>query len=281
MSLVGDDTGLARALAEAADRPDGCGFFFDFDGTLAHMHDDPDAAQPVAGVLAPLAELAALVDRVAIVSARPVSFLRSRFGGAGEVALYGLYGLESALPGGPVHTQPEVEVWAPIMVQLAERARRELPPDTIVEFKRLSVALHYRAAPERGDVVTAWAARLATELGLRQQVGRMVVELRPPVDADKGSVLAELIEELDCAWYIGDDVSDLAAFQALTDRERQDTNFHGVRVAVRNPESGAEVEAAADFVFASPTELPAFLTRAVEAIRAGAGTTSRGNPEVR
>ena len=69
-------------------------FFFDFDGVLSPVTDDPDASQPVESVLGVLEQLAAKVHRVAIGSARPVSFLRSRFDSLSHVDLYGLYGLE-------------------------------------------------------------------------------------------------------------------------------------------------------------------------------------------
>ena len=53
------------------------------------------------------------------------------------------------------------------------------------------------------------------EPGSSVQAGRMVIELKPPVNRDKGMVIGEAIRSAGCAWYFGDDVSDLKAFGAL------------------------------------------------------------------
>ncbi|GAA1806372.1 trehalose-phosphatase [Planosporangium flavigriseum] len=250
------------ALKATAERADNCVFFFDFDGTLAPIQDDPNAVQVTPGVLEAISELAARVRRVSLVSARPVDFLRSRFPDV-PLTLHGLYGLESQYVPGKTITYPPALPFADLMTELARRAERELPDEVLVEFKRLSVALHYRSAPELRDAVHAWAQDQASRHGLREQEGRMVIELKPSVQRDKGSVVAEEIEDFSCAWYFGDDLGDLAAFRALAVREAADPNFLGVRVAVRNPETGAEVAAAADLHLEGPAAVPAFLREAL------------------
>jgi trehalose 6-phosphate phosphatase len=254
---------VSVALSVTADRADECVFFFDFDGTLAPIQDDPDAVQLAPGVLDAVTELTTRVKRVAIVSARPVDFLRSRFPGV-PLTLHGLYGLEKQFDTGGTVTYPPALPWADVIAELARRAERELPADVLVEFKRLSVALHYRSAPELRDTVHAWAQQQADRHGLREQEGRMVIELKPSVQRDKGSVVAEEVEGFSCAWYFGDDLGDLTAFRALAACQAANPNFLGVRVAVGNPETGAEVAAAADLHLDGPIEVAAFL-REVEA----------------
>jgi trehalose 6-phosphate phosphatase len=258
---------VSRALEVAAERPRECGFFFDFDGTLAPIQDDPESVQPAAGVLGSLGQLVAVAGRVAIVSARPAAFLRSRFASLSGVALHGLYGLERSDAAGEVVTEPEAVPWIPVIAELAERARAELPPQVLVEFKRLSVALHYRAAPELRDEVEAWAERARAEVGLRAQTGRMVVELKPPVERDKGAVIAGELSGLASAWYFGDDVGDLPAFAAVARRQATGDGFAGVRVAVANPETGGQVTAAADIVIDSPAAVPTLLAEVLAAAR--------------
>lgn len=254
----GEAPGKARWRATAA-RAAECHLFFDFDGTLAPIGNDPSAVQPAPGVVAAMAELSRVVGHVAIVSARPVDFLQDRFAALPpEVDLYGLYGLE-VHHGGQTHTDPVALEWAPAMAQLADRARAEWPGDETVEFKRLSVALHYRTAPELGTRVEQWAHAEAERLGLRTQNGRMVVELKPPGHHDKGTVIAEAVKQAGCAWYFGDDLSDVKAFQALRDRAAGDPDFFGVCVAVANPETGRELSAAADLTLESPAALAEFL----------------------
>ncbi|MBU2662884.1 trehalose-phosphatase [Actinoplanes bogorensis] len=254
---------IDEAWAFTADHASSTTFFFDFDGVLSPVTDDPDASQPVSAVPGVLERLAESVQRVAIVSARPVSFLRSRFASLERVDLYGLYGLE-VWHEGQVVTEPAAEPWVPAMAELAERARAELPSSILIEYKRLSVALHYRTAPGEASTVERWGHEQAERLGLRIQAGRMVVELKPPVDQDKGMVITEGVRNAGCAWYFGDDMSDIKAFDALRAREAVDPAFFGVAVAVANPETGAEVSSAADLTLESPDEVASFLSRGLE-----------------
>lgn len=254
---------VERAWLTTAERASDFVLFFDFDGTLAPVGDDPTAVQPAPKVLAAIEALAPVVQRIAIVSARPVEFLRDHLGGLAGVDLYGLYGLEHSHSGGETVTEPAALPWMPTMVELAEQARAELPQGSLVEFKRLSVALHYRTAPQLAEAVESWGRARAERLGLRAQAGRMVLELKPPVDRDKGMVIDEVIRTAGGAWYFGDDVSDIKAFAALRARAAADAGFFGVCVAVANPETGQEVASAADLTIDSPAALGDFLTDAI------------------
>ncbi|WP_025618020.1 trehalose-phosphatase [Salinispora cortesiana] len=250
------------AWQTTAARAAGTVLFFDFDGTLAPVRDDPTAVHPAPKVLTAIEALAPVVRRIAIVSARPVDFLRERLGDLAGVDLYGLYGLEHSHSDGETVTEPAALPWVPTMAELTDRARTELPEGTLVEYKRLSVALHWRTAPQLGSAVTQWGRAQAEQLGLRVQAGRMVLELKPPVDRDKGMVIDEVVRDAEAAWYFGDDVSDIKAFAALRARTAADPHFFGVCVAVANPETGEEVAAAADLTIDSPTDLGDFLTAA-------------------
>jgi trehalose 6-phosphate phosphatase len=98
----------------------------------------------------------------------------------------------------------------------------------------------------------------------------MVVELKPPGQRDKGTVIAEAIRDAGCAWYFGDDLSDIKAFRALRQRAAEDPGFFGVCVAVANPETGQELSAVADLTLDSPTALADFLTAGLRVLRAAA-----------
>ncbi|AXO33202.1 trehalose-phosphatase [Micromonospora sp. B006] len=256
-----------HAWRATADRARDVVLFFDFDGTLAPVDDDPTAVRPAPNVLTALEALAPHVRRIAIVSARPVDFLRDHLGGLSGIDLYGLYGLEHSHSGGETVTEPAALPWVPTMSELAEQARAELPPGALVEFKRLSVALHWRTAPQLGELVQEWGRAQAERLGLRAQPGRMVLELKPPVDRDKGMVIGETVRDAGGAWYFGDDVSDIKAFAALRARAAADPGFLGVCVAVANPETGHEVADAADLTLDSPAALADFLTDALRHLR--------------
>jgi trehalose 6-phosphate phosphatase len=251
-------------IARAAE----CVLFFDFDGVVAPVGDDPNAVQPVPEVMAAIAGLAESVQRVVVVSARPVDFLRERFGHLEEIDLYGLYGLEHSHGSGETNTEPAALPWVPAMAELADRARAELPEGALVEYKRLSVALHYRTNPHLAEQVDAWGRAEAERLGLRVQTGRMVIEIKPPVDRDKGMVIRDVASSAGCAWYFGDDVSDIKAFDALRELEAADERFFGICVAVANPETGQDVARAADLTIDSPQALGKFLAEALHTLRA-------------
>src|SRR5262249_50692571 len=122
--------------------------------------------------------------------------------------------------------------------------------------KRLTASFHYRERPEGRAVLEDVAARAEAE-GFCPRWGRMVLEVRPPVDADKGTALRHLLERagLRRALYAGDDTTDLDAFRALDGLDL------GVRVAVRSAEAPAGLEAAADVVVDGPVEVAALLER--------------------
>jgi trehalose 6-phosphate phosphatase len=107
-------------------------------------------------VTAAVAGLAKHVRQISLVSARPVDFLRDRFPTLHSVDFYGLYGLEHSRGHGATLTEPDALPWVPAMAELAERARTELPEGALVEYKRLSVALHYRTSPYLAPEVEAW-----------------------------------------------------------------------------------------------------------------------------
>ncbi|MEV0384451.1 trehalose-phosphatase [Nonomuraea sp. NPDC050643] len=255
---------FAEAVSATVSESTKSGFFFDYDGTIAPIMRDPAAVRPVPGAMARLEALSRLVGRVAVVSARPAAYLCERFANLPQVGLFGLYGMQTVVDG-QVRTDAEAQPWTPVMRGLAADAARDLPGGVLVEDKAPLVSLHYRAVPSLRGVVERWASGKAAELGLRQQYGRMVVDLRPPVERDKGTIIERETEALTRAWYFGDDLSDGLAFDALRGRERRDPAFIGVTVAVANGETGDELARRADFTAESPEDVPAMLDHVISA----------------
>ncbi len=247
--------------------PQECGFFFDFDGTLAPIQLDPDTVQPIDGVASRLATLAETFGRVALVSARPAAFLSSRFRDVSNIHYFGLYGLEFARDDSDIMTHPVAASYLDRMAALADAASAELPQGVGVERKRLTVALHYRANPELGAQVRQWARAKADEQGLALQDGRMVCELKPPGTPDKGIVVTENSAVLKFVWYFGDDIGDVPAFESLAKLDATRDDFTAMLVAVHNPESGTAVQDLATTLLSGPAEIPDFLDRILAAAR--------------
>ncbi len=116
----------------------------------------------------------------------------------------------------------------------------------------MAVTVHWRRAPEAEGWVTQAVAAEVERSGLRAHPGRLSVELRPPLDVDKGSVVRDLVGPLSAACYFGDDLGDLPAFEALAVLRTQ--GLHTVSVAVVDVESDPTVAATADLTVSGQRE---------------------------
>ena len=246
-------------LAAARRQPQRTGIFIDFDGTLAPIVDEPAAARPWPGTPALLGRLAAVVARVAVVSGRPVEFLSEHLAEAVGAEFLGLYGLERAGAHGS-GTTPEAEPWRPVVDDVAAGAERDAPAGVAVEHKGLTVTLHYRAAPGMAGWVDDFARAAAARTGLLAHGGKMSVELRPPVEVDKGTVVRELADGLDVVLFAGDDRGDLPAFAEMGRLRLAGRQTLGV--ASGGAETPDEVVAAADIT----VDGPAGVARLLESI---------------
>jgi len=236
------------ALGPLLAEPDRAGIFVDYDGTLSEIVDDPAAARPLEGAAAALDALAARYGRVAVLSGRPVDFLAPWFGPA--VMLSGLYGLETIVHGRRLD-HPLGGVWREVVDDVALQSASRGPDGMRVESKGLSLTLHYRGRQEREAAVRAWAEQQAARSGLELRAARASFELHPPIDVDKGTSLLELADDLGAVCFMGDDVGDLPAFDAL---DALDANgVATVRVGVRSAEVAGELLERSDLVVDGPT----------------------------
>lgn len=209
----------------------------DFDGTMSPIVQDPDAAAPAPGAVESLVELSSGVGELAVISGRPLSFLTRFF--PPEVSTVGLYGLQMRRHGERVE-HPNAGVWRETMSDVASSAELRGPADMRVELKELSITLHYREHPELADEVEAYARDAADAAGLRVRTARMSVELHPPIDEDKGTALERLAaDHTGAVVFLGDDVGDLPAFDALDRLEAAGREV--LRVAVRTDEFADEL----------------------------------------
>jgi trehalose 6-phosphate phosphatase len=202
----------------------------DVDGTLAPIAERPEDARVPTETRVELARLAGRYALVACVSGRPAAEVETMLGVPG-VEIVGEHGLE---------LEPLAAAWAGRMQEFARRV------DWPSERKRLSLSFHFRRADDEAAART-YLTRVADEAaaeGLVPRWGRMVLEVRPPVDAHKGTAVRALVARADVrrALYAGDDRTDLDAFDGLESLEL------GLRVAVASPEVPPELLAAADLV---------------------------------
>ncbi len=227
----------------------------DFDGTLSPIVADPAAAVPLDGVVDALHGLAARYARVAVVSGRPVAFLRDRLEldsrPPSALVLSGLYGIER-LEGGAYSVDETALGFRAAVEEVAMLADADAPPGVGVERKGLSVTLHVRTAVAEDRWARSWAESAATAHGLVVHEGRMSFELRPPVALDKGTVVRSLIEGMAAACFLGDDLGDLPAFDALSHLATS-TGATVVRIGVRSTEAPPALLERSDLVVDGPT----------------------------
>ncbi|WP_334144080.1 trehalose-phosphatase [Rhabdothermincola sp.] len=236
-----------EALEPLVRNPAAAGIFMDFDGTLSEIVSDPDEAIPLDGAVEVLDELASIYGRVGILSGRPVSFLEQFF--PHSVLLAGIYGLET-LYGGERRDHPLGGAWREVIDDVAAIARARGPAGMKVESKGLSLTLHYRTRPRLAPKVRAFAEQQALRSGLECRPARMSYELHPPIPADKGTALLELAEGLEAVCFIGDDLGDLHAFDALDTLAEE--GQYTLRIAVHSNEEATELIDRADAVVDSP-----------------------------
>ena len=106
-------------------------------------------------------------------------------------------------------------------------------------------------------LVTALPLISRAQPALRRERGKMVWELRPDIDWDKGRAVCWLLEALgrdpSAALFIGDDLTDETVFRALSGR--------GLGIVV----SETERPTAADLRLSNPAEVQALLGRLADA----------------
>ena len=243
-------------LAPFVEHPADAAVVVDFDGTLSPIVDVPAEARPADGAVDALADLTARFGLVAVMSGRPVDFLRPLL--PAGVVLSGLYGLEVVRDGLRVDL-PGTDAWREVVAHVARRSADHGPAGMVVEPKGPSLTLHYRLHPEIGPAVAAWADEQAARSGLVVRPAKMSIELHPPVAADKGTALESLAEGLGAVCFVGDDRGDLPAYDAL-DR-LADRGVHTLRVAAASAEAPAELLGRADVVLDGPPAVVAFLRR--------------------
>jgi trehalose 6-phosphate phosphatase len=261
-------------LAELLAAPGAALLGLDFDGTLAPIVPDPDAARGHPDVPRVLTRLAAAGIRVAVVTGRPAA-TAVEYAGIADVpglVVLGHYGLERWEGG---------TVTAPEDLSAVAEARRRLPdvlaaagaPDgTYVEDKGAAVAVHTRRTADPSatfDALREPLTELAEEVGLVVEPGRFVHELRP-AGGDKGDALRTLVRQaistgtaLKVVAFVGDDLGDLAAFDAV-DRFRA-AGTPGLLVCSGSTEVTALADRA-DLVVDGPDGVVALLAAVAEAL---------------
>lgn len=237
--------------------------FTDYDGVLTPIVDRPEDALISASMREVLRELGSRCP-VCVVSGRDRAVVQQLMG-LDDLVVAGSHGFDIWSPeaGTLEHEAGSAQEG------LIENVTAELDqavggvPGVAIEPKKISVAAHYRLVADEGDRTKVREAvqQLLAERPdeLKMTPGKMVYELQPKLDWDKGRAVLYLIDALGLdgddviPLYLGDDITDEDAFQALKGR--------GIGIYVgsqTDPERDGR-STAADFVLDSVAEVERFL----------------------
>jgi trehalose 6-phosphate phosphatase len=185
----------------------------DFDGTLAPLVDDPDAARMDEAVIAPIIRLAA-TRQVVVISGRSLADLEPRVPIA-RVEFVGNHGIENG-PGWPVTGASYRAVSARWLEALTQAGlTMQVGGPRWVEYKTYSLTIHYRNSTAGDANITAIESLIAAlDPAPRVIPGRDLFNLVPHGAPSKGDALIRFARDrgLDRAIFVGDDHTDEDAF---------------------------------------------------------------------
>jgi trehalose 6-phosphate phosphatase len=213
----------------------------DYDGTLTPIVSRPEQADLSPETRRLLFDLKANTRIVlGVISGRSLADLQERVG-VPEIIYGGNHGLE--MEGlGESFLHPAAIAQRDALSSIGRQLEQELGPypGIIVENKGLTLSVHYRRTPEDliAPVENGFNRVVApgiTAGNFKITRGKMVLEVRPNLDWDKGKAIARIIEVLsdgkpaeatnaegttfagELAVYFGDDLTDEAGFNVVQD----------------------------------------------------------------
>jgi trehalose 6-phosphate phosphatase len=259
---VSDDA-LDRVRSVLAARPRG--LFTDVDGTISAIAPTPEEAALLPGVAELLARARDVFAVVAAVSGRSAQDT-ARMVGVADLTYIGNHGFERIELGGEHVVLPEAIPYEAVVNAVLTAVGKRLAsryPRLRLEPKGVTASIHVRGTADPAaaeEAVYHVTTELAEPRGLRVTRGKLVVELRPPVNVDKGVAVEHVIRRhgLRGAIYLGDDRTDLDAFRALRRLEAAGV-CRGVAVAVLHAEAPAGLADEADITLAGVEQVPVFL----------------------
>jgi trehalose 6-phosphate phosphatase len=246
--------GRVEALKPLLTDPGRSAVMCDIDGVLAPIVRRAEEARVSERASVLLGQLARRFGLVACVSGRSAADAR-RLVGVGGIAYAGSHGAELLEPGAKRPTiDGDFKRWeSDVKSFTAERDTPELRRLRVrIEDKGPIAAFHWRGVPDEDGARTRLEglAEEATQAGLAVHWGRKVLEVRPPVDFDKGRAVRSLVERASAraALFAGDDTTDLDAFDALRGLQDEGALDASVLVGVRSDEGPAAIVERADLV---------------------------------
>ncbi len=236
--------------------------FLDYDGTLTPIVDRPEDAV-ISDSMREAVEGLAERCPVCVVSGRDRPVVQELMG-LDNLIVAGSHGFDIWSPDEGKIEREEDDDFGELLDKVKARVREEveLIEGTSVEPKAASVAVHYRLVsedekPRVREVVDEILEEHPDDL--KMTPGKMVYEIQPKIDWDKGKAVLYLLETLKLdrddvvPIYIGDDVTDEDAFGAISEMGI------GIFVGLADDPEVAGRTTAADYVLDTVQDVERFL----------------------
>jgi len=241
--------GIAAAARRDAART---GLLFDIDGVLAPIVPNAGDARVPGEALDLLSMLTGHYLLVGAISGRAMADVERMVPVPG-IARGGNHGLEVAAAGHDPHMVPEAAEPVAHLRAFVDALDRDVlgAQGAWVEDKGASVSLHYREARDpraTAEWLRAQVRPAAVAHGLRTRDGKMILELLPDVDVDKGTALRAIARESGAqrVLYVGDDHTDADAWREMRRMAAQGELDDAWCVVADGPEVDPSVRGAAD-----------------------------------
>lgn len=224
----------------------------DVDGTISEIAPTPEEAVVTEAMRKELVKLKEKFGLVAVLSGRSVLNAQKMVGVDGLLYV-GNHGLEF-LKDNHRFVNPEVEKYLPRIKETGQKLQLgELSclDGLLFEDKGICYSIHYRLAKPTENAREKILNTLQNDPeceGLEISEGRQLVELKPPVSCDKGTILHSIAEEYNLGKiiYLGDDITDADAFNKLKELEKWG-KIKGVSILVLSNEIPSYVKKDASF----------------------------------
>lgn len=202
-------------------------FFFDYDGTLTPIINDPEKAYISEEKRELLKKLSEKYS-VAVVSGRDMMDIKS-FIGLDSIIYAGSHGFRISGPDGMHMIHEKALELLPALDRMEKELVNTLEkdiPGISIERKYFAIAIHYRNAPPGSfNAVKEHADRLiAGNSDFKKGRGKKILEIKPSLDWHKGKAVEWIMNSLGFSFpdrylpmYIGDDITDEDAFRTLAD----------------------------------------------------------------
>ena len=201
--------------------------FLDYDGTLTPIVDRPEDATISESMQDAVSGLAERCP-VCVVSGRDRPVVQELMG-LDNLIVAGSHGFDIWSPDEGTIEHDAGSGYEELLEEVKARVEEEVGSieGASVEPKKASVAVHYRLASEEGRQEIKQSVDQILEdhpEDLKMTPGKMVYEIQPKLDWDKGKAVLYLLETLELdrddivPMYLGDDHTDEHAFEALEGR---------------------------------------------------------------